>query len=205
MSATLVSLDAILYTALAALLTDQTTGPTAGKPFACVGRYAGTVPPEGISEVGAQYPCALLRFNAEDSTRDVRGFGAASIEDRATASWSVLVAVEDPRDIADGMIGTNSAPGLLSLVDAVIGACNGLVVAGAHMQQATRYAGVRAELVRRGVVYVYAVAFEAMRDAPLATITDTSSLVEEIRADVNLEGTGTAPNPLDRFIADPNA
>ena len=96
-AATLASIELALYTALSGLLTNVTTGPTNARPFACVGRYAGPVPPEGLAEAAAQYPCAMLRFDEDLSTRDVMGYGAASIEDRALSQFSVLVAVEDAR------------------------------------------------------------------------------------------------------------
>jgi len=123
-AATLASIELALYTALSGLLTNVTTGPTTSRPFACVGRYAGPVPPEGLAEAAAQYPCAMLRFDEDQSTRDVMGFGAASIEDRALSQFSVLVAVEDARATYDSsaavtipavysdinLVGTGTAP-----------------------------------------------------------------------------------------------
>ena len=53
-AATLATIELALYTALSGLLTNVTTGPTTSRPFACVGRYAGPVPPEGL--VGAEDP-----------------------------------------------------------------------------------------------------------------------------------------------------
>lgn len=204
MSATLATIELALYTALSGLLTNVTTGPTTARPFACVGRYAGPVPPDGLHEAVAQYPCALLRFDEDVSVRDVLGFGAASIEDRALSSFSVLVAVEDARAIDDGMVGDTSAPGLLRLVDAVIAACNGIVIADTHMQLSARYAGTRAEIIRRGVVYVYAVRFEATRAAATATYDDSAAVaIPEIHSDINIVGTGTpAPNPLVQIVSD---
>lgn len=202
-AATLATIELALYTALAGLLTNVTTGPTTSRPFACVGRYAGPVPPEGLAEAAAQYPCAMLRFDEDLSTRDVMGYGAASIEDRALSQFSVLVAVEDARAIDDGMVGDASAPGLLRLVDAVIAACNGLVVADTHMNLSTRYAGTRAELIRRGAVYVYAVRFEATRDAEAATYDASAAVtIPAVYSDINLVGTGTAPNPLVQIVSD---
>lgn len=207
MPATLASIEAVLYAGLAALLTDVTTGPTTAKPFAFVGRYAGQVPPEGIGEAVAAWPCALLRFEDDASTRDVIGFGAEATEDRALASFSVLVGVEDPRDIADGMVGDSSVPGLLRLVDAVIAACNGLVVADSHMQASTRYGGTRAEVVKRGNVYVYAARFDVTRDVARYAYdaADDSPLIPSVHADINITGTGEpAPNPLVQIVSIPN-
>jgi hypothetical protein len=205
-AATLTSIELALYTALSGLLTNVTTGPTTARPFACVARYAGQVPQEGLAEAAAAWPCALLRFDDDISTRDVHGFGVESIEDRALASFSVLVGVEDPRDIADGMIGDANVPGLLRLVDAVIAACNGVTFADPHMQMSIRYAGTRAELVKRGTVYVYAVRFDATRDAAaVAFDASGATLIPSVNSDINITGTGTpAPNPLVQIVSEPN-
>lgn len=203
--ATLTSIELALYTALSALLTDVTTGPTTTRPFAFVGRYAGEVPQEGIGEAVAAWPCALLRFDDDMSTRDVLGYGVEAIEDRALASFSVLVGVEDPRDIADGMIGDANVPGLLRLVDAVVAACNGVTYSAPHMQMSVRYAGTRRELVRRGAIYVYAVRFDATRDAAsVAFDASGATLIPSVYSDINIEGTGTAPNPLVQIRSTPN-
>lgn len=206
MTATLADIELVLYTALDTL---DAGPPTTTQPFAVVGRFAGEVPQEGLGEVCAQYPAALLRFDDEASARDVIGFGAASIEDRTVASFTVLVAVEDPRSIDDGMIGDANVPGALRCVEAVIAACNGLTFTDAHQRLSTRYAGTRPVLIRRGTVYVYGVRFEAQRDAPTATSAEATAAaalttVNPVVGDVNLEGTGTAPNPLVQFRATPN-
>jgi len=205
-AATLTSIELALYTALSGLLTNVTTGPTTTRPFACVGRYAGQVPQEGLAEAAAAWPCALLRFDDDISTRDVLGFGVESIEDRALASFSVLVGVEDPRDIADGMIGDANVPGLLRLVDLVIAACNGVTYADPHMQMSVRYSGTRAEVIKRGTVYVYAVRFDATRDAAGAAFDASgATLIPGVYSDINIVGTGTpAPNPLVQIVSDPN-
>jgi hypothetical protein len=174
-----------------------------------VGRYAGEIPPEGLSEVCAQYPAALLRFDEETSARDVLGFGVESLNDRTLASFTVLVAVEDPRSTDDGIIGDANVPGALRCCEAVVAACNGLTFTDAHQRLSTRYVSTRPLLVKRGSVYVYGVRFDAQRDAPVATSSEETAAgtlpdVEPVAGDINLEGTGTAPNPLVQFVANPN-
>jgi hypothetical protein len=71
------------------------------------------------------------------------------------------------------------------------------------MNLSTRYAGTRAELIRRGAVYVYAVRFEATRDAEAATYDSSAAVtIPAVYSDINLVGTGTAPNPLVQIVSD---
>lgn len=202
MTASLADIDDALVTALSALVAEP---QTESDPFAYVGRYAGAVPPEGLQVF--KFPCALVRFNGETSTRVVKTWGGDT-EETGTASWDVLVACEDPQSIDSGMRGTASAPGLLRLVDAALAAVNALAVTGLFQYQPVRYVATRPELVVRNAVYVYAVALEAVREAPQATNPDPAAslpYVNPIDGDVNLEGTAdAAPNPLVQFESEPN-
>lgn len=205
-TATLAQLDAAIFAALGALQTDQTTGPTAGKPFALVGRYAGAFTPRGVgSQCNAQYPAALLRWSDEFAERDVDITLAGDAEDRGRSLWTVLVVVEDPRAIDDGMAGATGVPGVFTLVDAVLGACNALIIAGTWHERRLRYvrAAPSAPLTDLGVTYAAEVTFEAARVAPAAATTDASVPLTSLVGDVNLSGfdnTG-APDPFETFQA----
>lgn len=204
MTLSLADTDSAIYTALSALQIDVTTGTTAARPFALVGRYAGPLTEEGMREVCAQYPAAMLAFAGEQVTRTVHTL-AGDAEDRGTVRWTVYVAAEDPRAIDDGIVGTSTAPGAYILTDAVLTVLNGLPLSGAWFSRTLRCAGTREALIKRGVVYVYALDFEAQRALPQVTPTITSVVLADIRGDVNLpfdDGDDNPDNPRVQFIAD---
>lgn len=211
MSLTLADVDGLLYTALSGLLINVTTGTTEARPFATVGRYAGSLDETSVRDVIAQYPAALLAYEGETVTRTVNTL-AGDAEDRGLNAWTVYVCVEDARAIDDGTVGSATAPGGLRLVDAVLGVLNGLLIVttGAQPQTAwmdrrLRCVGTREALIRRGVVYVYAVGFEAARALPQVTPADDSVELAEVRGDVNLVDTlsdDDPQNPVVQFIAD---
>lgn len=200
----LADLDADIYAELGTLLINATTGTTEARPFALVGRYAGSLDAGTITEVCAQYPAALLAFGGEQSTRTVSTIGGDA-EDRGIVRWTVYVVAEDVRAIDDGTIGTGPAPGGLRLVDSVLGVLSGLPLSSAWFDRRLRCVGTREAMIVRGTVYVYAVDFEAMRALPQVSPEDTSVDLTEIRGDVNLEDTlgGASPgNPVVQFVAD---
>lgn len=204
MTLSLADADSAIYTALSALQINVTTGTTEARPFAAVGRYAGDVSDEGIREAVTQYPAALLAFGGEQVTRTVNTIGGDA-EDRGLCRWTVYVAAEDPRAIDDGTVGAAAAPGVYRLTDSVLGVLSGLPLDGAWFDRRLRAAGTREALIKRGVVYVYALDFEAARALPQATPTDTSVDLVDINGDVNLTGTlnGDNPdNPVVEFVAD---
>lgn len=204
MTTTLSDTDSAIYTALSALQINVTTGTTAARPFALVGRFAGTLDEDSIREVVTQWPAALLAFGGESVTRTVSTLAGDS-EDRGTVRWTVYVAAEDPRAIDDGVVGTSTAPGSYILTDAVLAVLNGLPLSGAWFSRTLRTSGVREVLIRRGVVYVYAIDFEAMRALPQVTPTDSSVTLGEIAGDVNLpfeSGEDNPDNPRVQFVAD---
>lgn len=208
MTLSLADVDDEIYTALSALLINVTTGTTAARPFACVGRFAGALDETSVREVVTQYPAALLCYEGETATSTVKTL-AGDAEDRGLNAWTVYVCVEDARAIDDGTLGTTTAPGGLRLVDSVLGVLNGLLIATATdtawMDRRLRCVGTREALIRRGVVYVYAVSFEAARALPQVTPADDSVDLTEIRGDVNLAGTyddDDPSNPVVQFIAD---
>lgn len=204
MTLPLADLEDDLFTALSALLINVTTGTTAARPFAMVGRFAGALSEDTIAEVCAQYPAALLAYGGEQVSRTVNTIGGDA-EDRSLVRWTVYVAVEDVRAIEDGTVGISTAPGGLRLVDSVLGVLSGLPLDDAWFDRRLRCVGVREALIKRGTVYVYAIDFEAMRALPQVTPTDTSVTLTEVRGDVNLTGTindDNPDNPVVQFIAD---
>lgn len=204
MTLSLADIDDALYTALSALVINVSTGTTAQRPFAMLGRFAGEVDDKELREVCSQYPALLLAFAGEQSVRTVRTL-AGDAEDRGTSSWVVYVCVEDPAAIDDATVGTVDRPGGMRLVDAALGVLNGLLIPGTWMNQRLRTAGAREVLIRRGTVYVWAIAFDVMRALPQVTPADTSVDLEEIAGDVNLEDTlndDNPGNPVVQFVAD---
>ena len=215
MTLSLADVDGLLYTALSTLLINVTTGTTAARPFACVGRFAGSLDETSVREVVTQYPAALLSYEGETVTRTINTL-AGDAEDRGLNAWVVYVCVEDARAIDDGTLGSAAAPGGMRLVDSVLGVLNGLLLTAtdgstastastAWMDRRLRCVGTREALIRRGVVYVYAVGFEAARALPQVTPADTSVDLTEVRGDVNLVDTlddDSPSNPVVQFIAD---
>ena len=212
MTLSLADVDGLLYTALSPLLINVTTGTTAARPFACVGRFAGSLDETSVREVVTQYPAALLSYEGETVTRTINTL-AGDAEDRGLNAWVVYVCVEDARAIDDGTLGSTTAPGGMRLVDSVLGVLNGLLltatdgstVSTAWMDRRLRCVGTREALIRRGVVYVYAIGFEAARALPQVTPADTSVDLLEVRGDVNLVDTlddDSPSNPVVQFIAD---
>ena len=182
----LASLDAALYAALTATQLVTASGPTVARPFALVGRYAGELSTVGIQETCAQYPAALLRYDGGASARTVDAI--EGVDDTGTEAWTVLVAVEEPREIDDAIAATSAqVPGALALIDAVLLALNGLVFDDAWRDRRVRVAGYAPALIARGTVYVYGVRFEARRQLPQAPMTtaqagngqDLTSIVAE--------------------------
>lgn len=204
MTASLAAIDTALLAALSPLAAGP---PTTLAPFALVGRYAGPVTEEALREAGAQWPCALLRFDQETAARVVEVWSGDS-DDKAVASWTVLVGVEDPASLDDAMNSAAPRTGSLQLVGFVLSACNALVVADTWQGLTIRYAETRAELIKRGSVYVWGVRFETRRAVETATNPDPAAdlpYVNPIDGDVNLEGTAdAAPNPLVQFQSEPN-
>lgn len=203
MTTTASAIDSALFDALA--LGQHTGTPTADAPFSLVARYAGEVDAPGIQEACAQFPAAFLRYDGGASTRTVDA--VEGTEDAGIESWTVLVAVEEPRVVDEAVQGSSPlTPGFLPLIDRVLALCNGLVFDSAFRDRRVRVADYgRPVLVKRGVLYVYGVRFEARRVLPSVDLTvaqaGTAQDLEAIAADVNLEGTAdAAPNPVVQLL-----
>lgn len=199
MALTLAQIDAATFTALSA---GQHSGtPSAAAPFALVGRFAGEVDDKTIDEAAAQWPCAFLRFDGESDTSSVQVVDGSQ-EIASEAAWTVLVGVEDPRSIDAAISGASGVPGALTLVDRVQALCNGLILSDSLRYRRLRCTGVTPALIRRGIVYVYAVRFVALRALPEVAPTNEEPVLTAVVGNVNLEGTADdAPNPLVMFDA----
>ena len=124
MSLTLADVDGLLYTALSGLLINVTTGTTEARPFATVGRYAGSLDETSVRAGRHAVPCRVARLRRRDGHahgQHARG----RCRDRGLNAWTVYVCVEDARAIDDGTVGSAAAPGGLRLVDAVLGCSTG--------------------------------------------------------------------------------
>jgi len=202
--ATLAGVDAALYTALATLVA---TPITTAKPFASLIRFVGPVPGEGLP--AAKLPCIALRFDEETSDFDVNT--VADAESASVATWSVLVQVDDPQDIDRGMVGngtTKGATGILRLAVTVQGVLNALVIDGTYRGRRVKYLGTRPEQVVRNGLYVYAIRFAARLYPPIASTTDDSVDIDEVRGNINLKNTlndDSPGNPVVQIIADTTA
>ena len=204
---------AVIDTAILTALVAKVAVPaTTTAPFALAGRYAGPVTREGLSRVcGGQFPAVLVRFDGEQSARIVNVL--ADVEDRGVATWSVIVALEDPRAIDDAINQSAAgAAGILQCLDVALGAVNGLIVTPSGTtwrDRPLRAASAVPELVDDGVCYAYSVRVEAQRDLPLAVNPDPAAdlpLLNPVIGDVNLIGTGLADavQPLVQFESEPN-
>ena len=205
-NATLASIDEAINTALLALVSGP---PSANTPFAVAARYAGPVTKKGLSNVcREQYPAVMLRFDGEAITRDVLTW--AYSEEVGDASWSVIVVVEDPREVDDGMLGNSTVPGAMILIDAALGAVNALLVANTYQGISLRASETRPELVEDGVVYAFSTRVIARRVVPQATNPDPAAGLPYVQPIVGAEDLidghddATNVNPLVTFQADPN-
>jgi len=205
-NATLTDLDDAFYTALSALVAGP---PTPSAPFAVCARYAGPVTRKGLSDVcREQYPAVLLRMDGETTTRDILTW--AYSEERGESSWSVIVVVEDPREVDEGLRGDANAPGAMRLIDAVLGAVNALAVPGTYQSITPRAVSTAPELVQDGVVYAYTTRVSVLRVLPQADNPDPAAglpLLNPMVGELNLVDTYDDPdsvNPLVPLEADPN-
>lgn len=198
--ATLYDVDAALYAALATLVS---TPVTTQRPFASLIRFIGQVPPEGLT--AAKFPCVALRFDEETAVFDVDAL--ADAEGASVATWSVLVQVDDPQEVDRGIVGNGTGAGqtgVLRLVYAALGVVSGLAIDGLYRGRRVKYVSTRPEVVVRNGLYVFAAKLQARLWPPMAATPDTSSSLEEVRGDVNLQDTldGDDPNnPVNQFVA----
>jgi hypothetical protein len=204
--ATLAQIDAALFAALSALQCPPNGIVDDARPFALVERHAGALGERELNFYAAQFPLALLAFDTETSTRFDVLLGDG--DDRGAAEWVVYVAVKDPRGVAEGVVGQTGVPGALTLSGLVTEVLNQLVIDGLWRSRRVRYAGTRPHLVKLGEMFVYAVRFEAQRDAEFAAeggtaVTANATTLLGVRGSVNLlEQPDPAANPLLVFDAD---
>ena len=205
-AATLATADTRIYSAVAALVTAPVATAT---PLAFVDRFVGNVPPTGLP--AAKFPAAMIRCNGTQAERPVATLTGLGTVDRVKASWSVLVQMTDPADVTRGVNGSAAFPGILRIVDAVTAVLNGLWLDDAYMERVLRLVSALPDPAVPSALIVYDVRFEAMLDAPsayaaqVAAYEAAASDIEEMRGDVNVQGTvDPAPNPLVQLVAEPN-
>lgn len=205
-NASLADIDEALYAALTPLVSGP---PVAATPFAVAARYAGPVTKKGLSNVcREQFPAVMLRFDGEVITRDIQTW--AYSEEVGEASWSVITAVEDPREVDEGMLGVANSPGALRLIDTAINAVNALLVANTYQGISLRAAETRPELIEEGVVYAYSTRIAARRVVGQADNPDPAAdlpLLNPMDGNLNIINDVVPAddvNPLVVFEAEPN-
>lgn len=190
----LAGIDATLFQALAGLA--HAGEASDAHPFALVARHTGTWAREALHHVAGQYPVCLLRANGAAYSLAADTL-LGDVESRAPEGWSVLVAVEEPRDATAALQGAADVPGLLTLIDLVLGAVNGLAVDGAERN--ARAAGWRwvPELVRDGVVTAAEVLFVVDRIPPSVAALPQGEPFEGADGDTHVPGGLGVPMHVD--------
>ncbi len=197
------ALTAIEAAIFARLLTLQHAGtPTSEAPFALVARYAGPVNREGLQMVHARYPCLLMKRGRVRPQLLVETV-LHPFEQRASDAWTLIVAVEDPREVDDALVGPlPDVPGLLPLHDVVEACINGFVTDGLWTERpvhVTEYGDLDA-LTTRGVAYAAFLEIRADRTMAQCRSDDPASQpFDGVDGGVNLPR--DAPRPTDPFTA----
>jgi hypothetical protein len=171
-SATLAAIDAALLTALTALLHSGTA--TDAQPFAAVVRGWPPLDTKLLEILVGQTPGVILswgRVKPQLVPNTDTILGTPQPEARSPETWTALVVLEEPREVDDATQGVTGLPGMFPLVDAVLGAVQGLAVAGTWQGRRVRVAeyGPAPTLSRRGEVYVAEVVIVAERTTPHVT------------------------------------
>lgn len=185
----LAAIDAAIFAALTAL--GHAGTPSTGRPFSLVARHTGGWTRDTIQHVAGQYPVALLRANGANYTLGADTL-LGDLEARAPEAWSVLVALEDPRGADEATQGADGVPGLLTLIDLVLGAVNALPCGAERNARAAGWRWVP-ELAREGVLSAAEVLFIVDRIPPSVTLAAPGEPLEEI--DGVLGPPGAIDNP----------
>jgi glutamine amidotransferase len=113
--------------------------------------------------------------------------GTPQPESRSPETWTIYVVHGETRDVDVALHGESAAPGVLPLVDAVLGTVQGLAVAGTWQGRRVRVAdyGPHGALSQRGSVYVADVVVVAERATPHVTdaAPDGATPLDEIQGD----------------------
>lgn len=171
--ATLDTIDAALFTALAAL---QAVGATlsAATPFRVVDRWYGAVSDkDGLATfVLDKLPCAVLALASDAGDNDAETL-AGEAETRGRTAWVVFVAADDPRGPSQLLKGSGTV-GVYAMLDAVLAALNGLAVD--NLLRATRVRWVSTVPVsqRQGVGTVHGLTFRTDRSVATVTYPDAT-------------------------------
>lgn len=172
MSATLAAIDAALLAALAALQHNGT--PSDAQPFAAVVRGWPPLDAKLLEILAAQTPGVILtwgRVKPQLVPNTDTILGTPQPEARSPETWTALIVLEEPREVDDATQGVSGLPGMFPLVDLVLGAVQGLAVAGTWQGRRVRVTeyGPDAKLSKRGEVYVTEVVVVAERTTPHVT------------------------------------
>ena len=186
-AATLQALDAALYTALGNLV--HTGTASAERPFARAVR--GWAPVDGsLLTLAPQSPAVILvwgRTKPQLVQASDTILGTPQPESRSPETWTIYIAHGETRDVDVALQGTTDAPGMLPLVDAVLGAVQGLAAAGTWQGRRVRVVdyGPNGALSQRGSVYVADVVVVAERTTPHVTdaAPDGATPLDEIQGD----------------------
>lgn len=188
MSATLAAIDAALLAALVALQHNGT--PSDVQPFAAVVRGWPPLDAKLLEILAAQTPGVILtwgRVKPQLVPNTDTILGTPQPEARSPETWTALIVLEEPREVDDATQGVSGLPGMFPLVDLVVGAVQGLAVAGTWQGRRVRVAeyGPEPKLSRRGEVYAAEVVIVAERTTPHVT-----------------DGPATGATPLDEIQGD---
>lgn len=203
MSATLAALDAALLAALVALQHTGTASDT--QPFACVCRGWPPIDAQLLQILQGQTPGIIVVWGRARPQivpgTEVILAESSQPESRSPETWTALVVLEEAREIDDATQGVSGLPGIFPLVDTVLGAVNGLAVAGTWQGRRVRVSeyGPHAALSKRGEVYVAEVVIVAERTTPHVTdAADPDAVPLE-----GMDGTNGPPtNRFDRSTVD---
>jgi hypothetical protein len=185
--ATLAAIDAALFTALGTLV--HTGTATAQRPFARAVR--GWAPIDAsLLTLAPQSPAVILvwgRTKPQLVQASDTILGTPQPESRSPETWTIYVVHGETRDVDVALHGETAAPGVLPLVDAVLGTVQGLAVAGTWQGRRVRVAdyGPHGALSQRGSVYVADVVVVAERATPHVTdaAPDGATPLDEIQGD----------------------
>mgnify|MGYP000943000707 CR=1 FL=1 len=194
----LAPIEAALFARLQTLQHDGT--PTNARPFALVARYAGPLTRDGLQAVCGQYPALLLKRGRAKPLLIAETLLRA-FEQRSQDVWTLVIVLEEGRDIDDAMQGVMpETPGLLPLHDVVEASINGFDIEGLWMDAPVRVVeyGDLDTLTLRGVAYAAFLELRADRSMEQATRADPPAVpFEGIDGGVNLPA--PAPQPTDSF------
>lgn len=169
MTLALGAVDAALYAALRTRAYESDAGPSPTAPFARVARAWLPFDPKLLS-LATPGPAVLLvwgRVRPEIAVATALG----EHEAHAADTWTIVVAVDDSREIDDALVSGANWPSIYDLVDLVLETVHGLAVDGSWHGRRVRVAeyGPNAALSKRGSVYAADIVVTVDRSLPAVT------------------------------------